>query len=235
MGDEPLNDEQLQRLRRLAARLEPQEVADELGLPRNQVDRELARIEEQLPAWDAGRSRVVLAIGLCLLFVIGAAVWSGNLQSGYHFDDTHTALDQVRIPTLRRHMRDAVREDDSPLRKLFELRDGSVRAAEEIFRWNPFRVVTYMTFAYQDWWLGGLAEQAPPEDPWLSRAKSGVHLFNDAVHLLNGLLAALLAYLTFTAPAFQRSLSANRFPGVAALLVGVVFTLHKIWLRSSKP
>ena len=226
MGDEPLNDEQLQRVRRLATRLEPQEIANELGLPRNQIERELTRLEEALPAWDPARSRVILAIGLCLLFVLGAAVWSSNLNSGYHFDDTHTALDQVRIPTLRRYMRDAVREDDSPMRKLRELRKGSMRAAEEIFRWNPFRVVTYMTFAYQDWWLNGLADKPPPSDPWLSRAKTGVHVFNDAVHLLNGLLAALLAYLTFTAPAFRRSLSANRYPAIAALMVGVVFTLH---------
>ncbi|MGE0713719.1 MAG: hypothetical protein AB7T09_37445 [Planctomycetota bacterium] len=229
MSKEPLSAAQLAALRR-GQRRDPAELARELGLPRNRVDEELALLEQAFPVWEGREPRWGLLLGALLILTLGWFAYGGNQGYGLHFDDTHTVLDAERVPTLRRYMRDQVRADDPPLRKLGELRRGLIKSTEAIFRWNPFRVVTYTTFAVQDWLNDGL--QIPsadhPQDPFLKLAKPEVHRFNDRVHLLNGLLALWVAYLVLTSPALRRSLAAGRFPVLGAILVGVWFTLHPL-------
>jgi FtsH-binding integral membrane protein len=227
MSNTPLTDAQVNALRRGKDKA-PADLARELGLPRNRVDAELAELEAGFPVWKGREPRWVLFVGGFLVLLLGAFAYSGNIGSGLHFDDAHTVLERDNVPTLSQYMADNVREDDPSGRKIAELRRGSLRTLESIFRWNPFRVVTYATFAFQHYLNDGLLAKPDPRDPFALRAVPGVHRFNNFVHLLNGLLAVWLAYLTFTAPAFRRSLSANRYPVTCALLVGVVFTLHPL-------
>lgn len=229
--DARLSAEQVADLRRSPNR-PAKDVARDLGIGKDEAAEVLGQVETLTPLW-AGREAtgLVLGVGGFLIFLVTLLVYSGNASGGFLFDDVHS-INTSQVASLRVWMRQNVRPDDPARHKLSNLGEGLSRTLNELFAYNRFRVVTYATFAWEDYYYdegpdqtlrnGGLTSANP------AAPEPHVHYFNNAVHALNGVWALLLAYLTFTAPAFQRSQRALRYPAAGALLVGVVFSLHPL-------
>ncbi len=88
------------------------------------------------------------------------------------------------------------------------------------YRYNPRRFIGYLSFAL-NYSIGGLEV-------------TGYHIFNTAVHLLNGTFVLLLVRLTQQAPFFQRNAAAEDagrgiLPGrLAPLIAALLFVAHPI-------
>jgi len=230
--DARLSAEQVAELRRATPPPSPKELAKQLGVSKEEAEAVLADLDGLTPAW-AGREqpRLVLAVGAVLIFVVSLLAYSGNTEGAFLFDDKQ-AVAADEVSALRVWSQNHVRDGDPLKHKLSVFREGAEKTLDGLFAYNRFRVVTYATFAWEDWWFEGAKEGEPKNgglfhsDPLFPEAH--VHTFNNLIHALNGLLALWLAYLTFTSPAFARSRSALRYPAAGAVLTGVVFSLHPL-------
>lgn len=230
--DARLSAEQVAELRRATTPPSAKEFAKQAGVSKAEAEAILADLDSLTPAW-AGReqSRLVLGVGALLIFLVSLFVYSGNTEGAFLFDDKQ-AVAAEEVSTLRVWARNHVREDDPLNHKLSVLREGVEKTLDALFEFNRFRVVTYATFAWEDWWFEGAAQGQTKNGGLLSadpaHPEPHVHTFNNLIHALNGLLALWLAYLTFTAPAFRESKGALRYPAAGAVLTGVVFSLHPL-------
>lgn len=230
--DARLSAEQVAELRRAAPPPSPKELAKEAGISKEEAEAILSDLDALTPVW-AGREqpRLVLGVGAILILIASLFAYSGNTEGVFLFDDKPAILAK-EVASLRTWTRKNVREGDRLGHKVSVFREGAERTLDQLFAYNRFRVVTYATFAWEDWWFEGAKEGEPrngglvASDP--AYPEPHLHTFNNLIHALNGLLAIWLAYLTFTAPAFARSRSALRYPAVGALLTGVVFSLHPL-------
>ncbi len=230
--DARLSAEQVAELRRATTPPSPKELAKEIGVSKEEAESILADLDALTPAW-AGREqpRLVLAVGAVLILIASLLAYSGNTEGAFLFDDKQ-AIAAEEVSALRVWSEDHVREGDPLKHKLSVFREGAEKTLDGLFAYNRFRVVTYATFAWEDWWFEG-AEKGQTRNGGLFHADPAfpephVHTFNNLIHALNGLLALWLAYLTFTSPAFATSRSALRYPAAGAVLTGVVFSLHPL-------
>jgi tetratricopeptide (TPR) repeat protein len=230
--DARLSAEQVAQLRQATTLPSPKELAKQAGISKEEAAAVLADLDSLSPAW-AGREepKIVLALGALLILIASLFAYSGNTDGAFLFDDKQ-AIAASEVSALRVWSKNHVREDDPLKHKLSVFREGAEKTLDGLFAYNRFRVVTYATFAWEDWWFedskegqvqnGGLFASDP------AFPEPHVHTFNNLIHAFNGLLALWLAYLTFTSPAFAGSKSAFRYPAAGAVLTGVVFSLHPL-------
>ncbi len=224
-----LDDAQLELLRRRHGRAEPKELAQALGLPRKRVEDALAALP--LPPWK-GREHPALALVLALvLLALGGLAYGNNDAAPMHFDDVHAIQNNDAIRTLHRRYTETTRATDSPLHRFQSFRAALAPTAEAIYDFNLYRMVTYWSFAltYFDHPLDE-ARRAGPEAH--AAALAGWHRANDRIHLLNGLLAFWVAWLTLTAPAFRRALRATPWPLLVSFVAALVFVLHPMQVQA---
>ncbi|MBL4845627.1 MAG: hypothetical protein JKY65_08885 [Planctomycetes bacterium] len=230
--DARLSAEQVAELRRCSPQPSAKELAKQLDLSKDEAAAILADLDGLTPTW-AGReeSRLILIVGAILILVASLFAYSNNDEGAFVFDDVHSVQTED-VSSLRIWMNRGVREDDRAAHKLSVLRVGVDRSLNGLFRYNRFRVVTYATFSFEDWWFEG-ATKGQVRNGGIRSAIPGVpephvHWFNNWIHAINGLLVLWLAYLTFTAPAFASSRNALRYPAVGAVLAATIFSLHPL-------
>lgn len=230
--DARLSAEQVAELRQATSLPSAKELAKSADISKEEAEAILADLDGLTPAW-AGREqpRIVLAVGAILILVASLWAYSGNTDGAYLFDDKQ-AIAADEVSALRVWSQNHVREGDPLKHKLSVFREGAEKTLDGLFAYNRFRVVTYATFAWEDWWFEDAGKGQVPNgglfasDP--AFPEPHVHTFNNWIHAINGLLALWLAYLTFTSPAFAGSKSAFRYPAAGAVLTGVVFSLHPL-------
>ena len=229
--DARLSPEQLADLRRSPER-PLKDLARDLGVDKAQAAALVEQLEILTPLWVGRESaRLVLGVGGLLLFLVTLLSYGSNTSGGFLFDDVHS-IHAPEVASLRVWMRQNVRETDPLGHKLSNLGEGFSRSLDDLFSYNRFRVVTYATFAVQDWLYDEPAGQAGANGGLTSENPAApephVHSFNNAIHALNAVLAMCFAYLTFTAPVFRTSSRALRYPAWGAVLTGAVFALHPL-------
>lgn len=180
---------------------------------------------EQLPVWSGREARWWRAPAVLLLLLCTWIAYGGNLRHGFHFDDGGAITNNPALQTLRNRTKLGSRPGESKLKRARRAMRQLPAQAKALYEFNPYRMVTYWTFALQEW-AHGVRGKRPQDDPFTDRPHPAVRAVNDLIHAANGLLVFWLVYLTLTAPAFARTRSACRYPTVVALLAALIFTLH---------
>jgi len=219
-----LTTEQLETIRQAKGRVEPKELARQLGLPKRQVEDALKKV--RVPVWEGREAGIAIGVaGVLLILLLGWLGYRGTTEHyDFHFDDTHAIVTNDAIKLLHDKVKVDTRTDLTGRQRLDRFLTMLEPTAVAIADYNFFRMVTYWSFAltYYDhpFDRGSFAEQ--------KEARAGWHAANNRIHYLNGLLAFWLAYLTLTAPVFRRSRRSTIYPAAVALLAAVVFTTHPL-------
>ncbi|MEZ6186626.1 MAG: hypothetical protein R3F62_16655 [Planctomycetota bacterium] len=223
-----LTAEQRDVIRRSKGKRTPKQLAKELKVPKKLVEQALEELA-LAPQAASGRGEPtwLLAVAALLVLICGYIGYAGTLShTEFHFDDDHTIRTNRAIRSYYKRVHgENVRTDLSGLEQLKRSVWAIGEASSDVFEFNANRFVTYWSFTltYDDYPFDK-ATSLEERDA----AMAGWHRANLRIHLLNGLLALGLAYLTFTAPTFRRSGRAGYAPIAGAAVVGVIFVAHPI-------
>ncbi|MCA8920785.1 MAG: hypothetical protein KDD82_03185 [Planctomycetes bacterium] len=229
-----LTADQLKVIRRSKGKKTPKQLAKELKVPKKLVEAALEQPAAAVAAASGGASpagrgepKGLLALAAVLVLVLGYLGYAGTLShTQFHFDDDHTIKTNRAIRSYYKRVHgENARTDLSGLEQLKRKLWAVGEASEDIFAFNANRTVTFWSFTLSyDSYPFDKATTLEERDAYFA----GWHRTNLRIHLLNGLLALWLAYLTFTAPVFRASGRASRAPVAAAALVAVIFVAHPL-------
>lgn len=252
----PLTPDQEQEIRQRAGKESAQALAKRLGISKKRVEQALAKLPAPAPAASApapaappdkaapakpaptpravapsasGNEWVLLLAGGLVVLLLGWFAHAPGLSGrDFHFDDTHALQSNAAIKYLHRKTVADTRTDLGAGGRLARFVWALGPTAREICAYNPYRQVTYWSFA--------LSYLDHPFDQARSPEEFGAHLrqwhaTNLRIHLLNALLVVWVAWLTLRAPAL-RGPRGVRYPASCALVAGLLFATHPLQIQA---